>query len=758
MNFNELLDSYDKKFYKLSEIEKIAEQEAEKHRKQRNFLSKASHALGSQQTAVDVYRDLKREIELRQNEADPLEKISGFVQVLITTKKCDLIVSVKTCEYKDAFNKFLTEYLAETKAFVELQYQEEFGSVLLAHLKDALSVLKERGDVKAEKRLKELPDYEKLLTTYQQLTVKLNSLLIDFSSADLEECASLLHFLKQNELAAKVVKTSLTSLQTLYNKIIYKAQEAVEEERRAMVPSIQSMTTAIANYNNLRLAFSKTEVELGEDSYSSLQEELLTLVDEIKKETQYLLKQENNPSPTETKILDKIVLKLILQKEINDYFVRYNYSYIEIKAEIEKIKKYKENLDDNIGELKRLYLKNIREKLPANDKMSLEAQLSLWQEVEKELALSSNKLNSKNIYFPELANQKSQIPELRKTFVSLKIRKYDSYNHHLNEYKELLETIAAKIPSEEAEEVKITEFINLINFYRVNIKEILQIAKSLEKIIVSQENPLTFYDDFKTVSEFVGKCQATFIDSFVDTSSDVEWLSTINLALSYYINDYIAKHARQGNLYLKVPNSEAKIVLLDKAQVLIGRASERGNLITNNRISLPWSRLSGEHLLIDFQQGLIKDLESTNGSFINKMPSKMKSESLDKITEFNLATDITFQTFYAPTSFSGFVFTNFSTNHDKALPFSSKSRIEDVLNNCFFIYLPPENKEIKLFIRKYDGKPIYGNEMLDYKDCFIIERAKGVFYYSDYQENIISQPILKEANPKFKLFLEEIII
>ncbi|MFA7057896.1 MAG: hypothetical protein WC155_10140, partial [Candidatus Cloacimonadales bacterium] len=77
---------------------------------------------------------------------------------------------------------------------------------------------------------------------------------------------------------------------------------------------------------------------------------------------------------------------------------------------------------------------------------------------------------------------------------------------------------------------------------------------------------------------------------------------------------------------------------------------------------------------------------------------------------------------------------------------------------CFFIYLPPATSEVKLFIRKYDGKPIYGNEMLDYKDCFIIQRINEVFYYSDYAENIIALPILKEANSKLKLSQPEIII
>lgn len=758
MNFNELLDSYDKKFYKLSEIEKIAKQQAEKHIKGRNKLSKLSHIIGSQQTAVDVYKDLQREIELRQTASDPLEKISGFVQVLIVTKKCELIVSVKTCEYKEAYNNFLKDYITETKSFVELQYKEAFDSVLLNHLKDALGVLKERGNIKAEKRLQELPNYEKLLSTYKLLTSKLNSLLIDFNVADLDESASLVHLLKQSEISAKAVKTITASLQNLYNKVIYKAQEAIEEERKALVPSIHSITVAINNYNEIREAFRKAQVKLGEDKYSSLKEELLILVKEIEKDTQHLIEQDVKFSNQEPKILEKIIVNLILQQEINDYFTRYNYSYVEVKDYIEKINTLKSRLDNNIVDLKNIYLKRLNEQLSQNLKLSIEEQLLLWQKVEKELDSSIKSFKEKDIYFPELFNQKAKILTIKTKFVISRIKKYDFPNHYLDEYKEMLEMIANYLSFEEEKEFKIPELLDQIDFYRVHIKETFQLAKKLEKIINLEENILNFHNDYCRISDFISQYQDNFVGSFKDTSKDMKWLNTTYLALSRYMNNYIAKNAWRGNLILQAPNSQTKIILLDKAQVVIGRARGKGNLITNNRISLPWARLSGQHLEIDFQQGVINDLDSTNGTYINKIPNKINRELLNSVTEFNLASDLTFKIFYEPNSFSGFIFTNFSTNYDKILAHTTKNNLTELLEHCFFIYLPAGNSETKLFIRKYDGKPIYGNDMLDYNDCFIIQRDNDVFYYSDYEEDIIHLPIMKNNNPKLKLLFKRIII
>ena len=758
MEYAELLKSYDKKFYKLSEIEKIAKQQADKHKQERKVLSKLSHIVGSQQTAIDIYKDMNQEIELRRDETDPLEKISAFVHALIVTKKCELIISVKDCEYKDAFNKFSKEYLAEVKSFVDLQYKEEFSSVLLNHLKDALAVLQERGNLQAEKRLKELPDYEKLLTAYKLLTAKLNSLLIDFNPSALQECYSLLNLLKQNELSAKVAKTITFSLQQLYNEVIDKAREDIVQERNAFVPSIQAVIVAINNYLEIREAFNTTEVKFREENYSQLKEDLLTLQDEIKQETQHILEQASQASNPELNLLDSIVLNLSLAKEIDDYTSKYSYPYIEIKNEVAKIHKLKPSLNENIAEMKNLYLKQIEAKLIINPQISVEEQLSVWQEVEEDLTITMKGLNDKDINFPELVEQTAQFPTTRKKFVSLKINEYDFCKHYLKEYTEFLIMIAAKLPVEEAEAVKISEILKQIDDFKFNIKEVLQMAEKFAKIVSSAGNPMTYFTEYKKINDFVLCYNSSNLILFLDTKKDYELLTNVYPELASYVTAYIQEHAWQGNLTLQAPNSQVNIILLAQPQVIIGRSSGKGTLIEANRINLPWGRVSGDHLFVDFEQGVIKDLNSSNGTYINKETSKITNESLTKITEFNLATDLTFKTFYEPTAFSGLVFTNFSTNFEKAPSYTSKSELDDVLSKCFFIYLPPASSEVKLFIRKYDGKPIYGNEMLDYKDCFIIQRDKGVFYYSDYKEDIISFPILKEDNSKLKLSLREIII
>ncbi len=70
MNFQDLLHTQDKKFYKISEIEKIAKQEAQDHICERSKISKLTHKLGSQQTAIDVFRDLQDDLDLSLKEKD----------------------------------------------------------------------------------------------------------------------------------------------------------------------------------------------------------------------------------------------------------------------------------------------------------------------------------------------------------------------------------------------------------------------------------------------------------------------------------------------------------------------------------------------------------------------------------------------------------------------------------------------------------------------------------------------------------------
>jgi hypothetical protein len=71
--------------------------------------------------------------------------------------------------------------------------------------------------------------------------------------------------------------------------------------------------------------------------------------------------------------------------------------------------------------------------------------------------------------------------------------------------------------------------------------------------------------------------------------------------------------------------------------------------------------------------------------------------------------------------------------------------------DCFFIYLPANKKDIKLYIRKFDGRPIYGNDILDEKDCYVIQREYGRFLYSDPEKGIQDLIIMKTDNSDMDL-------
>jgi hypothetical protein len=158
-------------------------------------------------------------------------------------------------------------------------------------------------------------------------------------------------------------------------------------------------------------------------------------------------------------------------------------------------------------------------------------------------------------------------------------------------------------------------------------------------------------------------------------------------------------------------------------------------------------------LQIDFANDIITDLDSSNGTYINRKSKSTEDRiakyDLNKVEEFNLARDITFSFLLSPDQFKGFHCLGLSTKYDNTPEFINLEDFRRELTKTWFIYLPV-NKE--LYVRKYDGEPAYENS--DKNRNYQIRFSNGRYYFSD-REKGIKNKIITTSKSQITMQIEE---
>ncbi|MEA1986110.1 MAG: zinc ribbon domain-containing protein [Candidatus Marinimicrobia bacterium] len=157
-----------------------------------------------------------------------------------------------------------------------------------------------------------------------------------------------------------------------------------------------------------------------------------------------------------------------------------------------------------------------------------------------------------------------------------------------------------------------------------------------------------------------------------------------------------------------------------------------------NKISIPCDWISKQHCEFDIKKQKFVDLDSTNGSFINRSDKNIKEKKFSGIDEFNIAGAFTFSVIK---SGSFFAFRLSAVIDEKSCKEVGDIQKINSLRNHYFILI---NGNDKIFIRKQDGRIIANPEKLS--ECYSIEIQDRKFYYSEISKNIENELILKDRN------------
>jgi predicted RNA-binding Zn-ribbon protein involved in translation (DUF1610 family) len=154
----------------------------------------------------------------------------------------------------------------------------------------------------------------------------------------------------------------------------------------------------------------------------------------------------------------------------------------------------------------------------------------------------------------------------------------------------------------------------------------------------------------------------------------------------------------------------------------------------NNNIIIPCKLVSSEHCLFNLKKEQLQDLNSTNGTFINRDATKIDKVKFGSIDEFNIAGSFTFMVFKTK---NFFIFRLTAILDIEEYKNVSDMRRLDELRNHFYILVTGNDS---VDIRKFDGK-IFTKPMPN-EERYTIEVKNKYYYFSDSSKNIKNNLIM----------------
>ena len=158
----------------------------------------------------------------------------------------------------------------------------------------------------------------------------------------------------------------------------------------------------------------------------------------------------------------------------------------------------------------------------------------------------------------------------------------------------------------------------------------------------------------------------------------------------------------------------------------------------DNDVVMPCEWVSVHHCVFDNDKNELVDLESSNGTFINRSDKRIQKVKFGNIDEFNIASTFTYTVHKQKNLFAFRLTAILDENECKKV---SDFKEVNEQRKHFYILISGDDS---LHIRKFDGKIIF--EVEKPEDVYSFTIKKNFFYYSDYSKDIKNQLIMKTKN------------
>ena len=185
----------------------------------------------------------------------------------------------------------------------------------------------------------------------------------------------------------------------------------------------------------------------------------------------------------------------------------------------------------------------------------------------------------------------------------------------------------------------------------------------------------------------------------------------------------------KGNIILRETMNDISYHFIWDNTIDIGRN-------TDNDIVLPIPLVSGKHCKFDIKKQLLFDLNSKNGTYVNRNSNKITSISLNQIYEFNIAGSFTFTVIKIV---NAFIFRlSAILNQEQCRKLGNMQALDD-LRKHYFILL---SGDADLNVRKIDG--VIEKQHDNIQENCQIKILKRFYYFSDLSRKINDRLVLKK--------------
>ena len=266
--------------------------------------------------------------------------------------------------------------------------------------------------------------------------------------------------------------------------------------------------------------------------------------------------------------------------------------------------------------------------------------------------------------------------------------------------------------------------------------------KDLEQIEWVQNYKKKLLSDVEKISKLIAEIEYKFEkDKINNLPKDLKDLNQTLTPIENYRGKEIVKAPNllnsYSNLHKEGSSSLNRLIVIDKYSsnnyivftkniITLGRNDENDIIIDNE-----W--ISGNHCYFDALDKEIKDLDSTNGTFVNN--NKIQNFDLFKLKTFNIADQFDFS--FAQKDNCCSVIQLKNVNNNKI----NESKFVRSLESTKFIWLTDSSS---FQINKNTGKILPGNSAN--KDSITIEFQNNAFFISDLENNVNKKKIDSHFN------------
>jgi len=739
----------EKFFYTFSEIIKVATEAKEKNKANRNLWGKVKHVIGSNDTVLEIKKDLDKIYEEKMKVSKQLEKSRILSDLLKRAKFCCDAADFKNSEFNDFYAKLEKEYKNLCNSYIKESFSNPSKIDNWEPIKQALLVQKDLGtDIQAD--LQKIDNFSNLKKVLHNIEKTFSALKHKYEPGNLNKVKD--DFVKVSSLEMKegyeyYFRKMYEVIDSNFQNLTNSLKEKIEKEEHRKNPSAKYLIIQMTQY-----------IRIEKDFEGFMNKYRTYVYDEPIDNLKQFVKNFDNKSKIEQNTLERIlkqkdaIIRIVemdnRQKEISSLLDRFILNYKEVaseKIELQKIQKeYKKHIYTNFEKVFSPIKQKLENKLDNLNEFS--NWLNTYNQAKKILKQLSNihylTKNAKEIL-------KNSYQNVLSSLSSIKLNKsnFSNYQTELkkkqNCYIQLDESYLAIQIQEKLKRLDV-----LYDEYEFSYNNALGNLNFLKNNLTADYEKLS--EKYDKIDDFIIENKNSELLNLGDVRKQFNSLVSEFSPLQNTLSGLLEKAAHKNDLCLLNPQTKDRYLFITKEKIEFGRQKNKDEFYKNGKIFIPWKAVSEDHGYIDLKTFTFYD-NSSNGSFSAKSRTKKKQIDLKADKDLNFALQISFD-FEFLESFSKFNISYADHNQaDCLLFFDSMKDFLDKWTKLYFI-IPQENME--LFISKIDGKIFDKAE--DLINYYKITYHKGKYYFTDLRENVNDELIKKAGNKKIGMLIEKI--